>query len=148
MAKLMALQLAEIKGIAQRNGGVVHPEDVVKFARNERTALHQSFEWDDTKAAEQYRCEQARRLIRVMVEIVPHDEHETKVQAFVALKSERYDDGGYRHFPTVMKTQEGRESVLETAIWELEAFKIKYSELKEMAGVFAEINKLKSKVRK
>jgi len=144
----MDQQLDELKSIADHNNGVLHPESVVDFARNKKTALHSAFEWDDSKAAEQYRMEQARRLIRVMVEVIPHNGGETTVQAFVALKSERYEDGGYRHFPSVMKTEEGRESVLETALWELEAFQQKYSEVKELAGVFGEINKIKVKVRK
>jgi hypothetical protein len=45
-----------------------------------------------------------------------------------------------------LRTDSGRKSVLETAVWELEAFKEKYSNLKELSGVFAEITKLRKAV--
>ena len=117
----MESQLVELKALAEKNDGVLHPEAVVGFARNPKTALHSAFEWNNTKAAEQYRIEQARRLIRVMVEVVPGDSKETTVNAFVALRSERYEEAGYRYMPELMKTEAGREDVLATALWELAA---------------------------
>lgn len=54
----------ELNRIAARNGGVIEPEKVVERARNPRSPLHSQFQWDDTEAAQQWRLEQARRLIR------------------------------------------------------------------------------------
>lgn len=39
------------------------PALVVKAARNPKSPLHSAFEWDDSKAGEMYRLEQARSLI-------------------------------------------------------------------------------------
>jgi len=130
-------QLEELRRIERDHGGTIYPTDVVAFARNPKTALHSAFLWNDTAAAEQYRLEQARRLLRVIVEHTPHTAE--PIRAFVALKSERYVDGGYRHMPTLMRSEEGRAAVLETALWELDAFRQKYRAIKELAVVFEAI---------
>ena len=37
---------------------------VVAYAHNRKTELHKCFEWNDTKAAEKYRLDQAREVLR------------------------------------------------------------------------------------
>lgn len=44
--------------------GVLTPQAVVEDARPEGAPLHDRFEWDDAKAGELYRVDQARALIR------------------------------------------------------------------------------------
>lgn len=62
---------ARLEKIRLQNGGVLTPDAVVKDAKNRNSPLHEHFEWDDTKAAYQYRLDQARELIRkVRVEVV------------------------------------------------------------------------------
>lgn len=48
----------------QTEEGSLRPDDVVYAARDPDSILHTLFEWDDTLAAEKYRKNQARRLIR------------------------------------------------------------------------------------
>ncbi len=143
MDKVNEARLAELREIERKNGGVLQPEAVVDFARNPKTALHAAFEWDNSEAARKYRLEQARQLIRVTVEIEPHTGQE--MRAYVAIREDRYEEGGYRHLPTMMRKESGRQSVLATALWELEAFEKKYKELKELSGIFSEIKKLKER---
>lgn len=45
------------------------PSDVVEAARSPKSPMHAQFEWDDSKAAEAHRLEQARYLIR-SIEVV------------------------------------------------------------------------------
>jgi hypothetical protein len=55
--------------------GRLTPEQVLTDARKKTSPIHDAFEWDDSKAAEQFRLSQARHLIaRVEVEFVrdPH----------------------------------------------------------------------------
>jgi hypothetical protein len=52
-------------------GGVLTPPAVVEAARPPEAPLHRAFEWDDGRAAEQYRLTQARRLIRMVILIDP-----------------------------------------------------------------------------
>lgn len=137
-------RLAELRMIERENGGILQPEMVVEFASNPKTALHSAFEWNDTAAARKYRIEQARQIIRITVDYTPHTAE--PVKAFIALRSDRYDEGGYRHMPTLMKSAEGRDAVLQTALWELAAFQEKYKQLKELADVFEAIRKTRKKV--
>jgi hypothetical protein len=53
--------LEEVKQIANAHGGELRAEDVVEFARNPESALHNCFTWDDKEAASQWRLwEEAR----------------------------------------------------------------------------------------
>lgn len=132
----------ELRKIARKNGGVLTPEEVLAHAENKKSVLHSCFEWDDTEAARRYRIEQARELIRVSVVIIENDS--APVRAFVSIIDDRLEGkpGGYRETETLIKTKDGREAILKTALWELKAFQKKYSNLKELFGVFQEINKL------
>lgn len=132
----------ELELIRSRNkDGILFPEDVVKFARNSKTALHKFFEWDDNKAAENYRLAQARSIIRVTVEIIG-DVSTEPVRTYVSLPSDRKSDGGYRHMAEVVEDQVMLEELFAEAQRELEAFRKKYQKLaavSEMRGVFREI---------
>lgn len=46
---------------------------VVKAARKKGSELHKCFEWDDAKAGEAYREEQARLVMRMLVTVIDQD---------------------------------------------------------------------------
>jgi hypothetical protein len=50
--------------LTQEKGNLT-PDRVIHYARNEKAALHESFEWDDTVAGHKYRIQQANALIRI-----------------------------------------------------------------------------------
>jgi len=117
----MSERLKELLEIQKKNHGILLPEKVVEAAENPKSALHDAFEWDDSEAARLYRLHQARNMIRVIVEYEP-DVHK-EVRAFISLRDDRKEHcGGYKHMPTLLKTEKGRKEVLETALWELQAF--------------------------
>lgn len=66
--------------------GQMAPEVVVKVARSEDSPLHPAFIWDDAEAAEQYRYDQARRLISSIR--VQYSKSEPPVPVFVSLRVE------------------------------------------------------------
>lgn len=81
--------------LATRNGGVLRVDDVLQEAQDENSVLHKHFEWDDSKAADSYRREQARTLIqRCKITLV--ETNPVQVRAFVSLPSDRESGGGYR----------------------------------------------------
>lgn len=47
--------------------GELRPEDVVKSAKAKGSPLHGAFTWDDSKAASEFRLQEARQLIRSVV---------------------------------------------------------------------------------
>jgi hypothetical protein len=64
------------------------PRIVLEDARDESSALHSQFEWDDDAAAEQYRLVQAARLIRrIRVRYVaPDGDDERSVRQYLSIQ--------------------------------------------------------------
>jgi len=137
---------AELEAIATRHNGLLRPRDVVEFARNPETALHARFEWEDTKAAHEYRLWQARQLITVYVTAEPRTERQ--YQVFVSLPSDQQNPGGgYRRLSAVLSDAEMAEELLAQALADLQRLQRAYRELKALRAVFAEIDAAAEKVR-
>ena len=134
-----AIYLAELEEIAARHEGLLRPEDVVEYARDPATALHARFEWNNSKAAHAYRLFQARQFIRVSVRQLAT----AQVRAFVSLTPQRVQvGGGYETTLAVMRDAEKREQLLLDALGELQGFRRKYLQLRELGEVFAAIDRL------
>lgn len=74
-----------IEDIKQKRGGITSQLLVVE-ANDEDSPLHDCFEWDDTRAAEQYRIEQGRVLLKnlIMAVIENEEEEPVYVRCFIA----------------------------------------------------------------
>lgn len=129
----------ELEIVRERQGyDVLRAEDVVDFARDPGTELHKHFEWDDTKAAQEYRLEQARGLIRICVRVVPNDETGKVTRSYVSLRRDRNNrsGGGYRRIEDVMANHEMREQLLAEALDVLHRWERTYQNLTELAPIF------------
>lgn len=124
---------AELKRIAEKHGGILHPRNVVQEARSPESPLHKSFEWNDSAAAEQWRIEQARRLIQVSVTVL--ENHNKPVRAFVSLSTDRYSGGGYMMVKSVLSDKELIDIMLKDAAAELEIFTAKFNMIQELSEV-------------
>jgi len=143
MKDLNGRRLQELEALKQRHDGL-KAEAIVEFARDENTALHSWFEWDDSQAAHSYRIIQARTLIRIMVAPVEGVEHPVRV--YVSLMDDRkMPGGGYRSMEDVMADPELRQQALKTALIEASAFRKRYKELTELAEVFSAIEAVEEK---
>lgn len=141
--KPSAAMQATLEALAHKHGGVLKPQVVVKAAEPEKSPLHHWFQWDDSKAAHEYRLEQARRLIQVSVTMMERPNSDPViVRTFVSLPSDR-KDGGYRLLADVLSDKDQSREMLEDALAELTRLRNKYATLKELAPVFAEVDKLK-----
>lgn len=77
--------------------GKLTPNLVVEAARSPAHPLHSRFEWDDTAAAEKYRLDQARGLIRtVRVRYINREGEPHNIRSF---HSVRAPEGGYTYQP-------------------------------------------------
>jgi len=134
--------ISELKALEKKHG-VLRPVDVVLFAKNEKTALHKIFVWDDTRAAHLYRLQQARYTIRIVVEQIEGIETDRDVKIFVSMMDDRQKKGGgYRNLRGVLSDDEMRETMLAEALDELNIFRRKYAGLTKLAAVFAAIDKV------
>lgn len=88
-------QVKELEAIRRKNPqGLLVPREVVAAARSKKSTLHGEFTWDDGKAAEKYREEEARTLIRAYVTYEPRVERQAR--GYVSVPSDRTEGGGYR----------------------------------------------------
>lgn len=137
--------IRELKRIAKRNNGVLQAEDVVKEAEQKHNVLHNLFDWNDSIAANKWRLEQARLLIRVCVTYLGGDKNKP-YKVFVSLSEDRTrGEGGYRELESVMSNKSYRQILLQDALNEMELFREKFYKLKELANVFKVMNKVKIK---
>lgn len=60
--------IVALNRLSDELGGAVSPRDVVDAAKNDQSPLHPYFEWADKKAADNWRLDQARRLLRVRIQ--------------------------------------------------------------------------------
>lgn len=123
----------------ERKYGILDAAVVVEDARDAESPLHRYFQWDNNVAAEEYRLEQARRLLRAVVMDSPARPNET-IRAFLMVETD--SAGGYVNTVRAMSDVVLREQVLARARTELKAFKTKYAHLRELAAVIAAIEEV------
>lgn len=123
--------------------GVIQPADVVARASDPASAMHSWFQWDDTEAAQAYRLQQARQLLRVFVTVETKDNK--PVRAFVSLGTDRYGEGGYRTMAEVLSDEEMRAQLLADAVKELRSAERKYRQLQELSGVWSALDEVEGR---
>lgn len=104
--------------------------------------LHREFEWDDAAAAEAYRLDQARYILRSLVIVPSEDKPKETVRAIFTI-----GEGRYESIRTILATPEKKSALLVVALRELEAFKRKYATLEELALVFNAIKETERRNR-
>lgn len=133
----------ELEKVRLAHKGRLHPKFVVEAARDPKSALHDRFEWDDTKAAHAYRLQVASDLIRE-VTFLPKGSDEP-VRAYVSLSSDRLSRSGYRAMVDVLSDKQLKAQLIEDARNELSAFNLRYERLRKVArmvGLFKEIDRV------
>lgn len=113
----------ELSRIADKNGGILDPQEVVNESRPEDAPLHNLFEWDDAIAAEQYRVVQARFIIR---NITVEEDGEPTVRQFV------HTGGGYVPIRKALQDIDMTQALLAQAKADMNAFVAKYRALKSL----------------
>lgn len=110
---------------------------VVDDARPESSPIHGYFEWDDQQAAEAYREEQARYLLRSIV-VVPAPNKEP-IRAFhvVTVRTDEKDPGqrGYLHIDQVAQEPALLAQVIEAERRVLEGARRRLSQYQQLAPV-------------
>lgn len=125
--------------------GELTPLDVVNDARNDNSPLHSFFEWDDGEAAEAYRLQQARGLIRSVVAIyVSEDKPAVRQKAYVHINEPSAPH--YREMGHAMSQAKTRKLVLERAWREFQAWRKRYKDLKEFSDLFEVAEQIEMKL--
>jgi hypothetical protein len=120
-----------IAEVAERQGGRLTPDAVVEAARSDESPLHPHFEWDNDAAAEAYRLDQARGIIRSIRVIEPKAE-DGVVRAFVSVN----DSGSsYRSIREVQTSSALQGLILRQAERDLEAWEKRYRQLTDICDL-------------
>lgn len=123
---------ADAQKVAEEIGfGKFTPMEVLEKAKDETTELHKCFEWNDSIAAEKYRLEQAKNIIRMLVY-----EKETKEQQVVRYYAKTETKHVYQPTKQFLVQEDEYQGLLRRALAELEAFKNKYHTLTELENIF------------
>ena len=132
---------AEMEKIEQRDGEVTS-KSLLEAGRPQESALHSLFEWDDSKAAEQYRLKQATDVIthiHIRVEENPKEPYRAYVN--IQQSDGQTERGRFINVTTAMENEETRMVVLSAAMTEMKRFSAKYAKYKELSEVFEAIDK-------
>lgn len=123
------------------------PESIVDAARNPKSVAHPLFEWNDSRAAQEFRLVQARSLygsLEVDVIIYSRDKPVVhRVRAIVNSGRREYDP-----IEVAFSTPEKRDYILAEALRQLRALKRRYSSLSELAVVFTAFDQVEKRVQR
>lgn len=118
--------------------GHLSAKNLLDVSRPEDAPLHDSFEWDDSVAAERYREDQAREIIRSIV-IVP--EKANPVRGFFKIESA---GPTYQSIQSVLQNEDSTQKLLMTAFRELSVIQNKYASLRQLNKVWEAVEEVKA----
>ena len=108
-------------------------QEIVDRAKDESTELHKCFTWEDTKAANLWRLQEAGQIVRTLVIVEPElPKERPEIRVFYKSGS----SPGYKPTEIIIKQEDEYKALLTRAWSELRAFKAKYSMLKELQDIF------------
>lgn len=125
--------------------GNLSAKSLLDVSRPDDAPLHSEFEWDDSVAAEKFREDQARHMIRHLIVRLDSQPQEP-VRCFFKIETAEAVPESYTRIETVLKKPDMRAELLKQALAELEAFQKKYNTLCELASVFNEAAKVRRAV--
>ena len=113
------------------------PQNVVDYAaEHPESELHKCFTWDDTKAANEWRKQEARQVMRLLVYEDDKEEEPTKVRVLQRGTEE------YLPVKKIVQNNDEYTALLRRARLELKAFKERYKNIVELEEIFDLIDKL------
>lgn len=115
----------------------VTPQNIVELARNENSAIHNDFEWNDTIAGEKYRHIQAREMIQLLV-IEPVKKEQQPVRVF-QITTQR---NTYQPTKLILRNEDEYQSLLNRIHAELEAIQKRIKGITEYEPVYEAIEKV------
>lgn len=118
----------EIEKLEKENEGALLPSTIVRAAKPKNSKLHPCFEWDNRKAADAYRENQARELLRkITIVYIDDNDKKDEIRAFHNIKHEN-NESYYTSIERVVNDEELQENVLDQIKAELIAIKRKYKQ--------------------
>jgi hypothetical protein len=118
--------------ISASNGGHLVPSAVVEAARDAKNVLHRHFEWNDKTAAEKFRLDQARSLIRC-IHVESDDTESGVTRAFLSIREK--SGISYRTVEDVLNSADLQSRLLAQAERDLISFETRYKNLSDICDL-------------
>jgi hypothetical protein len=128
-----------IEDLRKKTAGLFKPAVVVDAARPETSPLHPAFDWDDSVAAEKWRQDQARHMIRSLVITVNAGNKQVATRAFVSVTHEK--SPLYTSISNALSDTDMRAQIVGRALRELQGWQQRYSTYAELSDISAAIEK-------
>ncbi len=130
-----------LERIRKKHKGRLTAEAVLADGRLKSSPFHDIFEWKDSVAAEAYRLDQARYIIRKIV--IVREDCPDQVRAYHRVIQADDEKPTYTSIVAVMNSPNLRKQLIDEAERELLVWRKRYANLKKFAKVFAAIDALK-----
>lgn len=107
---------------------------VVWASKNRNSAIAGKLEWNNSKAAHEFRLIQVRHLIEI------HLFHQPEEPQYISLRTDRSEPGGgYRRMEDVLADRDLTEMMMQDALKELNNIQHKYGRLEALAGIWSAV---------
>lgn len=126
--------MAELERIREKRGEL-KPEYVVEESKDEKAVLHGCFQWDDTIAAQMWRKEQARQLIKNITVTIVDEKVSATIRAVVNVATSASNGRSYVPVTQAILDDVAYKDLLAQAKEEMERFIVKYSQISELGNV-------------
>lgn len=118
-------------------GEEVTPQEIVDYAVDPNTELHKCFTWDDTKAANNWRKQEARMVsCNLVVKYVDKENKTENLRVLVQTEKGR----SYTPVTRISRNEDKYAEMLRRAKAELSVFKRKYHQIQELDEIIQLIN--------
>jgi tRNA A37 N6-isopentenylltransferase MiaA len=130
---------------ASKEDGNISLERLVEQAKPKDAPLHKEFTWNDSKAAEKWRLNEARYLVKA-IEVVHENSQPTRAWEAVTIAVEEGADTPpqvkrvFRSVQEIMDDPAQRDELLVQALRDAAAWRKRYAGLQELALVHAAID--------
>ena len=132
----------------EKANGAIKPADVVEAATPATSPLHPLFTWDDSSAAQLYREDEARNIIRSVRIIrtdLPHQEQPI-VRAIVNVQAHdhesKFEGNGYISIDRATNDEAYRQQLLTNARAEIVSWQRRYDDLLQFAGASPHVSEV------
>ena len=122
--------------------GAITPDNVIEYAKNPDSPIHNLFEWDNDKAAYNWRVWQARKMIAECTITVETGTVREFHNVFVADDLDNEDVGKrqYVSFTEIVTDDSLKNQMLQNAKNDAEIYKKKYGTIEACAKIISAIN--------
>ena len=136
----------EIESFRSASGGEITAEALVDAARDEGLEIHKAFEWSDKKAAAEHRKNQARYLMRSIAVKHVNAPGQPVSRAFEVSRVDPEDSRNrrkvYSTTAEIMADPESRAALLSRALADLQALRVRFKSLQELAVVWRSVDEV------